>query len=236
MCQHTSPLSNSHNITIQRCINNAHQKGQLWSTLTILRADGHVVHGLWWWVSKTHSQLPLSLGNTSWSSSLCSACVYGGWESRGRRRGGAKTIITLGRAKRGGGRSPNTIITLGGGGGGVGSVIRWRGRGGLKLPQRWGGGLKTTITTPPNSHYVEGCVTPCTRLYKRVNWPQNCCGLYVPIRIRGKWLRFVTHLRALPTQWPTNGGAGTNQKPWVVWSHEFCQGTGTSSLVLFGQL
>ena len=58
----------------------------------------------------------------------------------------------------------------------------------------------------------------------------------MPIRIRVKWLRFVTHLRVLPTQRPTNGGAGTNQKPWVVWSHEFCRGTGTSSLVLFGQL
>ena len=161
--------------------------------------------------------------------------------SRGGGGGGSKTIITLGRAKRGGGRSPNTIITWGGGGSGSGegakTVITWRGRGGgAKTTTTLGGGGKTTITTPPNSHYVEGCVTPCTRLYKRVNWPQNCCGLYVPIRIRVKWLRFVTHLRVLPTQRPTNGGAGTNQKPWVVWSHEFCRGTGTSSLVLFGQL
>ena len=35
MCQHTSSLLNSHNATMQRCINNSHQKGQLSSTLDI---------------------------------------------------------------------------------------------------------------------------------------------------------------------------------------------------------
>ena len=35
MFQHTSSLLNSHNATMQRCINNAHQKGQLSSTLDI---------------------------------------------------------------------------------------------------------------------------------------------------------------------------------------------------------
>ena len=35
MCQHTSSLLNSHNATMQRCINNLHQKGQLSSTLDI---------------------------------------------------------------------------------------------------------------------------------------------------------------------------------------------------------
>ena len=50
MCQHTSSLLNSHNATVQICINNAHQKGQLSSTLdfkatrTIPRADGHGLH------------------------------------------------------------------------------------------------------------------------------------------------------------------------------------------------
>ena len=53
MCQHTSSLLNSHNATMQRCIDNAHRKGQLSSTLdipqfkatkTILRADGHGLH------------------------------------------------------------------------------------------------------------------------------------------------------------------------------------------------
>ena len=52
--QHTSSLLNSHNATIQRCIDNAHRKGQLPSTLdicstvkatkTIPRADGHGLH------------------------------------------------------------------------------------------------------------------------------------------------------------------------------------------------
>ena len=37
MCQHTSSLLKSHNATMQRCINNAHQKGQLSSTLDILQ-------------------------------------------------------------------------------------------------------------------------------------------------------------------------------------------------------
>ena len=53
MCQHTSSLLNSHNATMQRCIDNAHQKSQLSSTLdipavkatkTIPRADGHGLH------------------------------------------------------------------------------------------------------------------------------------------------------------------------------------------------
>ena len=52
MCQHTSSLLNSHNATMQRCINNSHQNGQLSSTQysavkatrTIPRADGHVLH------------------------------------------------------------------------------------------------------------------------------------------------------------------------------------------------
>ena len=35
MCQHTSFLLNSHNATMQRCINNSHQKSQLSSTLDI---------------------------------------------------------------------------------------------------------------------------------------------------------------------------------------------------------
>ena len=35
MCQHTSSLLNSHNATMQRCIDNAHRKGQLSSTLDI---------------------------------------------------------------------------------------------------------------------------------------------------------------------------------------------------------
>ena len=35
MCQHTSSLLNSHNTTLQRCIDNAHRKGQLSSTLDI---------------------------------------------------------------------------------------------------------------------------------------------------------------------------------------------------------
>ena len=35
MCQHTSSLLNSHNATMQRCINNSHQKGQLSNTLDI---------------------------------------------------------------------------------------------------------------------------------------------------------------------------------------------------------
>ena len=35
MCQHTSSLLNSHNATMQRCINNSHQKGQLSSTIDI---------------------------------------------------------------------------------------------------------------------------------------------------------------------------------------------------------
>ena len=35
MCQHTSSLLNSHNATMQRCIDNAHRKGQLLSTLDI---------------------------------------------------------------------------------------------------------------------------------------------------------------------------------------------------------
>ena len=35
MCQHTSSLLNSHNATMQRCIDNAHRKGQLSSTLGI---------------------------------------------------------------------------------------------------------------------------------------------------------------------------------------------------------
>ena len=37
MCQHTSSLLNSHNATMQRYINNAHQKGQLSSTLDVLQ-------------------------------------------------------------------------------------------------------------------------------------------------------------------------------------------------------
>ena len=37
MCQHTSSLLNSHNATMQRCIDNAHRKGQLSSTLDILQ-------------------------------------------------------------------------------------------------------------------------------------------------------------------------------------------------------
>ena len=52
MCQHTSSLLNSHNATMQRCINNSHQNGQLSSaqysavkaTKTVLRADGHGLH------------------------------------------------------------------------------------------------------------------------------------------------------------------------------------------------
>ena len=44
MCQHTSSLLNSHNATMQRCIDNAHLKGQLSSTKTIPRADGHGLH------------------------------------------------------------------------------------------------------------------------------------------------------------------------------------------------
>ena len=35
MCQHTSSLLNSHNATMQRCIDNAQRKGQLSSTLDI---------------------------------------------------------------------------------------------------------------------------------------------------------------------------------------------------------
>ena len=35
MCQHTSSLLNSHNATMQRCIDNAHRKGQISSTLDI---------------------------------------------------------------------------------------------------------------------------------------------------------------------------------------------------------
>ena len=35
MCQHTSSLLNSHNATMQRCVDNAHRKGQLSSTLDI---------------------------------------------------------------------------------------------------------------------------------------------------------------------------------------------------------
>ena len=35
MCQHTSSLLNSHNATMQRCIDNAHRKGQFSSTLDI---------------------------------------------------------------------------------------------------------------------------------------------------------------------------------------------------------
>ena len=35
MCQHSSSLLNSHNTTMQRCIDNAHRKGQLSSTLDI---------------------------------------------------------------------------------------------------------------------------------------------------------------------------------------------------------
>ena len=35
MCQHTSSLLNSHNATMQRCIDNAHRKSQLSSTLDI---------------------------------------------------------------------------------------------------------------------------------------------------------------------------------------------------------
>ena len=35
MCQHTSFLLNSHNATMQKCIDNAHRKGQLSSTLDI---------------------------------------------------------------------------------------------------------------------------------------------------------------------------------------------------------
>ena len=35
MCQHTSSLLNSRNATMQRCINNSHQKGQLSSTIDI---------------------------------------------------------------------------------------------------------------------------------------------------------------------------------------------------------
>ena len=35
MCQHTSSLLNSHNATMKRCIDNAHRKGQLSSTLDI---------------------------------------------------------------------------------------------------------------------------------------------------------------------------------------------------------
>ena len=35
MCQHTLSLLNSHNATMHRCIDNAHQKGQLSSTLDI---------------------------------------------------------------------------------------------------------------------------------------------------------------------------------------------------------
>ena len=35
MCQDTSSLLNSHNGTMQRCINNSHQTGQLSSTLDI---------------------------------------------------------------------------------------------------------------------------------------------------------------------------------------------------------
>ena len=35
MCQHTSSLLNSHNATMQRCIDNVHRKGQLSSTLDI---------------------------------------------------------------------------------------------------------------------------------------------------------------------------------------------------------
>ena len=44
MCQHTSSLLNSHNATMQRCIHNAHRRGQLSSTLDIPRADGHGLH------------------------------------------------------------------------------------------------------------------------------------------------------------------------------------------------
>ena len=35
MCQRTSSLLNSHNATMQKCINNSHQKGQLSSTVDI---------------------------------------------------------------------------------------------------------------------------------------------------------------------------------------------------------
>ena len=35
MCQHTSSLLNSHNATMQRCIDNVHRKGQLSSALDI---------------------------------------------------------------------------------------------------------------------------------------------------------------------------------------------------------
>ena len=35
MCQHPLSLVNSHNATIQRCIDNAHRKGQLSSALDI---------------------------------------------------------------------------------------------------------------------------------------------------------------------------------------------------------
>ena len=56
MCQHTLSLLNSHNATMQRCIDNAHRKGQLSSTLDIPRlrqlkpfleiprADSHGLH------------------------------------------------------------------------------------------------------------------------------------------------------------------------------------------------
>ena len=52
MCQHTSSLLKSQNATMQRCIDNAHRKGQLSSTLDIPvkatriipRADGHGLH------------------------------------------------------------------------------------------------------------------------------------------------------------------------------------------------
>ena len=53
MCQHTSSLLNSHNDKMQSCINKAHQKGQLSSTLGVpqsrqlesfYRADGHGLH------------------------------------------------------------------------------------------------------------------------------------------------------------------------------------------------
>ena len=37
MCQHTSSLLNSQNATMQRCLDNAHRKGQLSSTLDILQ-------------------------------------------------------------------------------------------------------------------------------------------------------------------------------------------------------
>ena len=81
MCQHTSSLLNSHNATMQRCIENTHRKGQLSSTFDIpqLRHSS----SRWPWLVYCEWKSGRYTGQTV--SSCCKTWLKSRWSSPKRK-------------------------------------------------------------------------------------------------------------------------------------------------------